>query len=33
MEGSHGVGVNDRLAGVAGYLASGAASYVNPTIS
>jgi hypothetical protein len=31
--GTHGVGVNDRTNGVAGYIADGASAYVNPTIS
>lgn len=30
---THGIGVNDRLNGVAGYIANSAASYVDPTIS
>ncbi len=33
FEATHGVGVNDRINGVAGYIANGAASWVNPTIS
>jgi hypothetical protein len=33
FEATHGVGVNDRLNGVAGYIASGASSWSNPTIS
>ncbi len=30
---SHGVGVNDRTVGAVGYIASGASTYANPTIS
>lgn len=33
FEATHGVGVNDRINGVAGYIAAGANSWVNPTIS
>ena len=33
LQATHGVGVNKRLNGVAGYFASGAGAYVNPTIS
>jgi hypothetical protein len=33
FQAGHGVGTNNRLNGVAGYVASGAASYVNPTIT
>jgi len=33
FEATHGVGVNDRINGVAGYIASAAESWVNPTIS
>lgn len=32
MRGMHGVGINRRLNGVAGYIADGATEYVNPTI-
>jgi hypothetical protein len=32
FEATHGVGVNDRTNGVAGYIASGASEYVEPTI-
>lgn len=33
FEATHGVGVNDRINGVAGYIANSAASWVNPTIN
>lgn len=33
FDATHGVGVNNRLNGVAGYIAAGASAYVNPTIS
>jgi hypothetical protein len=33
FDATHGVGVNDRLNGVAGYIAASASGYVNPTIS
>jgi hypothetical protein len=33
LDGQHGVGVNRRLNGVAGYFNTGASAYVNPTIS
>ncbi len=33
FEAAHGVGVNDRLKGVAGYLENGASEWVNPTFS
>lgn len=33
FEGTHGIGVNDRIKGVAGYLASGAAAWVDATVS
>lgn len=33
FEAVHGVGINDRINGVAGYIASGATTWVNPTIS
>lgn len=33
FEGTHGIGVNDRINGVAGYINTGANAWVNPTIS
>jgi hypothetical protein len=33
FEATHGVGVNDRINGVAGYIAAGASSWVNPSIT
>lgn len=33
FEATHGVGVNDRLNGVAGYIATGASEWVNPALS
>ncbi|MCC6454196.1 MAG: hypothetical protein IT328_04585 [Caldilineaceae bacterium] len=33
FDGTHGVGVNDRINGVAGYIANGASTWVNPAIN